>query len=222
MASGDPKPVVTLAALYGAGGTVVGSRVADELGVPFVDRSIPEDVAKQAGLPTRVVAQVDETPRSATERLLSGLGRASTISGGAGGIVETLDLQERRLRGYIEEAMARASVSGGVVLGRGGMVVLRDLPSALHVHLRGPREARIRQAMELRELDRETAESELENEDRARIGYVQRAYGVDGEDPSFYHLIIDSTVLDLATCVDVIVTASRARIPTARRVSEAE
>jgi hypothetical protein len=33
------------------------------------------------------------------------------------------------------------SVSGGVALGRGGMVVLRDVPWALHVHLGGPPEA---------------------------------------------------------------------------------
>jgi cytidylate kinase len=47
--------------------------------------------------------------------------------------------------------------------------------------------------------------------DRIRIGYVRHAYGVDGEDPSLYHLMIDSTALDLGTCVDLIVTASRAR-----------
>jgi hypothetical protein len=202
---------VTLAALYGAGGSVVGPRVAERLGVPFLDREIPEAVAAQTGLSTDAVGGVDEAPRGRSERLISRLGRASTINGGAGHAVDDLDLQERRLRGHVEEFLARASESGGVALGRGGMVVLRGVPNALHVHLGGPRQARVRQAMAIDEVDREIAERRQKAEDKARIGYVRRAYGVDGEDPGMYHLMLDSTALDLDVCVELIVTASRAR-----------
>lgn len=145
------------------------------------------------------------------ERLIAALGRTSTVTGGIGGSTERLDLLERRLRAYIEEFLARMSVSGGVALGRGGMVVLRDVPWALHVHLGGPPEARLKQRMSLAGIDRETAERLLKISDRTRIGYVRHAYGVDGEDPSLYHLMIDSTALDLDTCADLIVTASQAR-----------
>jgi Cytidylate kinase-like family len=213
------RPVVTLAALYGAGGTVVGPRVAERLGVPLLDREIPEAVARQSGLSDDAVAGVDEEPRGAMARLASTLGRAGTITGGAGGSDERLDLQERRLRGYIEEFLARSRVTGGVAIGRGGMVVLRSLPWALHVHLGGPREARLEQRMRLEGIDREMAERRLEASDRARIGYVQRAYGVDGGDPAFYHLMLDSTALDLHVCVDVIVAASQARVRDPRRSS---
>jgi Cytidylate kinase-like family len=202
---------VTLAALYGAGGSVVGPLVAERLGVPFLDREIPEAVAARAGLSTDAVAGVDEGPRGRSERLMSRLGRASTISARAGDAVDDLDLQERRLRGHVEEFLARASESGGVALGRGGMVVLREVPHALHVHLGGPRDARVQQAMAIDGVDREVAERRQKAEDRARIGYVRRAYGVDGEDPGMYHLMLDSTALDLDVCVELIVTASRAR-----------
>ena len=212
MSTTDQRPpVVTLASLFGAGGSVVGPRVAERLGVPFLDRAIPEAVAKQAGLPEDAVEDVDEQPRTAMERLVAALGRTSTVTGGIGGSTERLDLLERRLRAHIEEFLARMSVSGGVALGRGGMVVLRDVPWALHVHLGGPPEARLKQRMSLAGIDRETAERLLKISDRTRIGYVRRAYGVDGEDPSLYHLMIDSTALDLDTCVDLIVTASQAR-----------
>ena len=73
-------PVVTLASLYGAGGSVIGPRVAERLGVPFLDRAIPEAVARQAGLPEDAVADVDEQPRTATKRLVAALGRTSTVS----------------------------------------------------------------------------------------------------------------------------------------------
>jgi hypothetical protein len=51
-------------------------------------------------------------PHSRMDRLAETLGRASTITGGGAGSDERLDLQERRLRGYIEDFLARSSVSG--------------------------------------------------------------------------------------------------------------
>ena len=204
-------PVVTIAALYGAGGSVIGPRVAERLGVPFLDRAIPEAVAKRTGLPEDAVANVGRQPRTAVDRLIANLGRSSTVSGGAGGSAERLDMQEHRLRAYIEEFLARSSISGGVALGRGGMVVLRTVPWALHVHLGGPRAARTEQGMSIQGIDRETAERRQKAEDRARIGYVRRAYGVNGEDPGLYHLMIDTPALDLGTCVELIVAASRVR-----------
>ncbi|MFC7530029.1 AAA family ATPase [Actinoplanes sp. GCM10030250] len=209
------RPVVTLAALYGAGASIVGPRVAEELGVPFLDRAIPDAVARRTGLPPDAVADVDDQPRSAMARLVSSLGRGTTVSDGTAGSVEHLDLQERTVRAHIEEFLARSSVSGGVAVGRGGMVVLRSVPWALHVHLGGPREARLRQRMALEGIDRDTAARRQRAEDRTRRRYVGRAYGVDGDDPGLYHLMIDSTAIDLDTCVDLIVAASRARVAAA-------
>lgn len=190
---------------------MVGPRVAERLGVPLLDREIPEEVARRTGLSEEAVGEVDERPRSGIARLVENLGRASNITGEAGASDERPDLQGRRLRAYVEEFLARSSVSGGVAIGRGGMVVLADVPWALHVHLGGPREARVEQRTALEGIDRETAERRQRAEDRARARYVRNAYGVDGGDPSLYHLMIDSTELDLDACVDIIVTASRAR-----------
>jgi Cytidylate kinase-like family len=47
---------VTLAALYGSRDSVIGPRVAERLGVPFLDREIPEAVAARSGLSTDAVA----------------------------------------------------------------------------------------------------------------------------------------------------------------------
>jgi cytidylate kinase len=204
-----PPAVVTLAALYGAGGSVVGPRVAERMGVPFLDREIPEAVAKETGLPERAVETVDEQPQTVASRVMATLGRAATV-GGTGSTVERLDVQERGLRGHIEKILAQAAASGGVALGRGGMVVLCEVPWALHVHLGGAREARIRQAMRIDGVERDEAERRQKIEDRTRIEYVRRSYGVDGADPAHYHLMLDSTALELDVCVELIVAASEA------------
>jgi cytidylate kinase len=213
--SDPPQPartaLVTIAALYGAGGSRIGPRVAERLGVRFLDRAIPSGVAKRAGLPEAAVADVDEQPRSGSQRLLALLGRASPATG-ASAQVERLDLEERRLRAEIEDFLAHASLAGGVVLGRGGAVVLADVPRALHVYLGGERKARVRRVTELQGVDRATAARRVKATDRARRDYVKSTYGIDGDNPHLYHLMIDAITLGVDVCVELIVAAAQARV----------
>jgi cytidylate kinase len=208
----DVAPVVTLAALFGAGGHVVGPRVAERLGVPFLDRGILAGVAEQMHVPEQVVAEYDsetpKKPRSALRRYFEGLGRVTTADGSP---VSNEENEEARYRSETEEFIARATEAGGVVLGRGGVVALGTVPAVLHVLLGGPREARIRQGNRLRGLDHQNAQPLMDVTHPAPRGYVRRMYGVDPEDADLFHLRIDSTAIDLDTCVDLIVAAAAAR-----------
>jgi cytidylate kinase len=215
---GRSHPVVTLAAFYGAGGTVVGPRVAERLGVSFLDRGILTAVAQRLRVPEEAAAEYEEPPpRSGVGRFLGSLAKVGISDATP---MDNLELEEHRYRAETEEFIASAAVSGGVILGRGGQVVLRDRPGVLHVFLGGTPEARIRQAMEIEGVDRKTAERRQQANDRARVEYVSRNYGVTGLDPDLYHLRIDSTALDLDTVVDLIVAASQSRIRQAYPVGQ--
>src|SRR5689334_21240108 len=100
MADEPHPPLVTIVALYGASGSVIGSRIAERLGVPVLDREIPAGAARRRHLSDRSVRDIDERPLRGAERLISSLGRATTVTGGA---IEQLDVHERQLRGSIEE-----------------------------------------------------------------------------------------------------------------------
>jgi cytidylate kinase len=214
---GPSRPVVTLSAFYGAGGTVVGPRVAERLGVPFLDRGILTAVAKRLGVAEEAAAEYEEPPRGGVGRFLDSLGKVGISDATP---MDNLEQDEHRYRAETEEFIAYAAASGGVILGRGGQVVLRDRPGVLHVFLGGPPEARIRQGMEIEGVDRKTAERRLEANDRARVDYVSRNYGVTGLDPDLYHLRIDATALDLDTVVELIVAASQARLRQAHPVGQ--
>jgi cytidylate kinase len=210
---------VTLAALYGAGGSLIGPQVAERLGVPFLDRAIPSAVAERAGVPETAVAEADDAPRSRWNELLDVLARSSPPTG-ASGQVEQVDLEERRLHAEIERFLADASRTGGVVLGRGGAVVLASVPGALHVYLGGNRGDRIKRVMDIHGIDRETAARRVRAHDRARRDYVRSVYGVEGDNPTLYHLMIDAISLGVDVCVDLIVAANesfaRATVPAQR------
>ena len=121
-------------------------------------------------------------------------------------------MDDSAMQAHIEDFLARASASGGVILGRGGAVVLASVPGTLHVFLRGSHDARVKRVMDREHVDKETAEHRVGANDRARREYVRQRYGVDGEDPSLYHLVIDGCAFDEDSIVDFIVKASQLRL----------
>ena len=65
--------LVALSASYGAGGSVIGSALAEPLGVPFIDRAIPLAVADHLHVPYDDAAAHDEQVSTGwLGRLLSG------------------------------------------------------------------------------------------------------------------------------------------------------
>jgi cytidylate kinase len=209
--------LVTLSATYGAGGSKVGPALAERLGVPFVDRLIPTQVASGMGLRPTAAQEHDEGVGGFLSRLLVNLGPIGEAFGARPR--EIGPDSDREFREIIEQGIfERADSGGGVILGRAGAVVLRDEPRALHVRLDGPREARLQQAMRLQDVDSATAERRMKETDHARHAYVSHFYHEDATEPALYHVIIDSTAIGLGACVEVVVEAAEARSRQAARV----
>jgi Cytidylate kinase-like family len=202
-------PLVTLSAAYGAGGSRVVPRLADELGVAFVDRVIPSAVAERLSVPLSQADARDDSVRGAFERLLLRLAPAAQAMGATPVPPDVHD--DRAYRRATEAAIHEHCAGGAVVLGRAGAVVLRDSTRALHVRLDAPPERRAEQAMRLEGIDLRTARRRMAENDRAREAYVRYFYGVDARDPALYHLVLDSTALPTGLCVELIARAARAR-----------
>jgi hypothetical protein len=202
--------VVTLSASYGAGGSQVGPRLADRLGVAFLDRVIPTTVAERLAVPLDDALAHDDAVRSVLERLLMRFAPAAQAFSGTATPPELVD--ERSFLKTTEEVIREHAAAGsGVILGRAAAVVLSDTPRALHVRLDGPAERRLAQAITLEGVDRETAARHMRETDRAREAYVQQFYGVDARDATLYHMVIDSTALALDACVELIALATAVR-----------
>ena len=202
--------VVTLSASYGAGGSQVGPRLADRLGVAFLDRVIPTTVAERLAVPLDDALAHDDAVRSVLERVLMRFAPAAQAFSGTATPPELVD--ERSFLKATEEVIREHAAAGsGVILGRAAAVVLRDTPGALHVRLDGPAERRLAQAITLEGVDRETAARHMRETDHAREAYVQQFYGVDARDATLYHLVIDSTALALDACVELIALATAVR-----------
>ena len=185
-----PLRLITISATYGAGGPVIAPLLARRLGLPFADRFLRPDAAPARGSEERVTdEELDEEPR---RPMLEGF----ALLGPAWNIPVPRDVEDlpERLRAANEATLRDLIRQGGaVVLGRAAAVALGRHPAAFHVRLDGPPDRRARRGAAWEGVDLDTARSRL-----------------DAADPSLYHLVLDSTVLDVDTVLEVVITAAEA------------
>jgi len=209
-------PGVTIAAGYGAGGSVVAPAVARALGLPLLDRAISVTVAAQLGVSVHE-AEIAQPARSRADRFLSLL---SPLAGGVLGAGTdaapphaTPPADEAdAFREQAERVMRDALAAGAVILGRAGAAALRQEPNVLRVRLFGPKQARLVQATQLDRIDPQTAAERMKQVDAAREQYVRRLYRCSADDPALFHLHVDSTVLALDACAELVVAAYRSML----------
>ena len=119
----------------------------------------------------------------------------------------TITSSSRKNTRYVEEAARE----GGVIVGRNGAFILADWPGALHVRLDGPLEQRIARAAHESEIDLERAAQRQKLEDQIRADMSIEFYGWDPREVDRYHLVVNTGLMDLDTCADIIVHVARAK-----------
>ena len=204
MTAGPSTPsVVTLFESYGAGASSVGPRVAQALGVPFHQQAFSsEEIERGASEPEN-------------EGMLSGvfgaMGGSYAALGAEGHDVANTQRDRYELVMQNTREVREDAAQGGVITGRNGALILADWPGALHVLLDGPLEQRIERAAAEGGIDLDRAARRQKREDQVRSDMSIQLYGWDPRDPTRYHLTVNTGLLDLDSCVDIIVHAARVR-----------
>jgi cytidylate kinase len=205
--------VVTITRLYGAGGSRVAALVAGALGWTVVDNEFISQVAERAGLPPDEVAAREERAPSLAERLVRALASASPEVFVPSATVGAAPDEEALVR-QTEAVIAKAAGEGRAVLvGRGATAFLATArpADALHAMVVAPREARIRVTMERLGLDEKAAAAEMDATDADRDRYMDKWYKRKRQDPSNYHLTLNTDWLGYDGAADLVVAAVRAR-----------
>ena len=210
------EPAVTVSATYGAGGSVIAPRLAEVLGVPFIDRLISADMSQDAAREEAKHAAKSGESLCEGEREIAPAGRflsyfARAASVGAMLAPEPIVDDDDTIRANAEAALhGVANGDPAVILGRAGAIALRERPRTFHVRLDGPVERRVGWSAQFERLTLEDAKKRQSEADRARSLFVKRLYHVDPSDPALYHMILDPTVMGVEPAVTVVATAARA------------
>ena len=196
---------VTVSASYGAGGSFIAPRLAEELKIPFIDRLIS---AEDAALGRASGEGLSEAERASSPvgRFLSYFARSGSDTViGPDPVIEDDESIRQRTESALQDVAAGAPA---VVLGRAGAIVLASRPRTFHVRLDGPVDRRLKWAGQFERFDEEALRRRQAEADRVRSSFVKRLYHVDSASASLYHLVLDPTVLGVDRALHVVLTAS--------------
>ena len=225
--------VLTISGQIGAGGREVGRLLADRLTFDYVDQEILVEAARTLGVPVESVVSHDERTAGLGERLATMLRRFLERSAAAGSTDPVmgsggLDLVLARTYGeaagletapdisddeYISTLTAVirdvAAHDNVLIIGRGSQVILRDTPGSMHVLLVGELKNRAAFLAERDGLSTEDAIKRLHDAEKGRIDFHHKFFKAEVNDPSLYHLTVNTTRYPLDAAAEIIAAVAR-------------
>ena len=194
---------ITISREYGSGGGEIASRLAKRLGWRLIDHAIVERTALEMGTSTQEAEAHDEYTEGRVSRVLNSmlyLYPASMVSAPPEAFLSDDDY-----RNTVNRIVRAAAVRGHVVIvGRASQVILAGLRDVLHVRVIAPFEKRVAYVMQREGLDQHAAESRIHTKDHDRVRHLEMEYHQKLEDARLYDLVLNTSLLDLESAVDVI------------------
>ena len=203
----NSKFVITINRELGSGGRTIGRKLAEKLGVKFLDKALVEGLVDTLGLSVEEIekrkgrkqnwltellesmATIQPTPRPFVPDLqpISYLVTANDI----------FEVESRLLRDI-------ASHESCVVMGRSGFFILRDIPNKTSIFITASPEHRISRVMARQGLGRADAEKAIKAVDEGRENYTQHYSGTSRYDARNYDLVLNVDGLSEDEAADII------------------
>ena len=225
-------PVITINGTIGSGTFEIGQNLAELLEINYVDRMVLAEAARRVGSPVGALIEKEQRVFRFRERLgrfLQTMLERSAISGVSGepyfgrGIEmlpaetytelagDSSSAQTVNDQAFIDATTAVVQDLAGsgnvVIIGRGSNMILADLPGVFNVSLVAPIAARIENIMRREELSKEEATAYVENLEEARVTFFRKFFKVNANDPTLYHMVLNTGFLSPTVGAQVIAKA---------------
>ncbi len=182
--------ILTVSHEIGAGGPEIGQKVADQLGLHYVDQELISDAALRYGVLEEKLSSLDESKPSLFERF---------------------DAETRRYITVLQTAVFEFAEHDRVVLmGRAGQWLLRGLPHVLRLRVMAPFDRRVKRlAKKLsgqmgEQTNPRTVQDMARRDDQEKLGRMRYLYEVDLRDPSLYDLVVNTDKLSIDAAVEMV------------------
>ena len=191
------KRVITISREFGSGGRTIGKKTAKRLGIPYYDKELIRKIAEETGFCQEFVARQGEEASSSNWFFYS-LSQGQAMGPNGMSMADYLwSVQYRIIRELAEKEPC-------VIVGGCGDYVLEDRDDCLHVFVHAPMEFKKERILRLYGERKEKPEKRLEEKDKKRKLYYQHYTGRDWGMAQNYHLCLDSSLIGIENCVDII------------------
>jgi cytidylate kinase len=187
---GVAMSVITVSRQLGSLGTEIAQKVGEILQYEFIDKEKIGKALASYGLPELELEKFDEKKPP---------------------LWDSLQIQRKKFLHFIQAVIYDFAQKGRVIIaGRGGQVLLKDLPGVLHLRIIAPFEVRIRRFIEQSGGDEKQAARILRRGDRDSAGFLRFFFDVDWDDPALYDLVINTQKLSVDAAVKMILESIQA------------
>ena len=184
--------IITISRQFGSGGRTIGKEVASRLGIPCYDQELIELFAKESGFSENTVAELDE--HSARRKLFSD--RADPAR-------QDVYLQRALWVSQEKTILNLAQQGPCVIVGRCAGHILRDA-NCLRTYIHAEERLRAKRIVEVYGETGEDPLQRIRDKDKRRKEYYQRYTGKKWGDAANFHITLDSGVLGIDTCVNIL------------------
>lgn len=197
--SQQDKYVITISRQLGSGGAYVGKRLAEVLGIKYIDRDILYKAAEELKI---LEDEQDVYNKEAFwMNLIGGIVYPSTYIGPNYMISfgdRLYDEQARIIRKISKECSC-------VMVGRCCSHILDSQPNHISIFLHADKDLRIKRIESLYNLSEKQARKLVEKNDAERNSYYHTHTGNDWKDATQYHLCLDTGVLGFERAEKIII-----------------
>ena len=189
------KKIITISREFGSGGRTIAKAVAEQLGYKYYDKELIEKVADKTGFSAKFVEEQGEYAPNTAPFAYSFVGR------GINGVSPEDYLWSAQRRVILQIADEEPCV----IVGRCADYILRNREDCLHVFIHADMKKRAERIVKLYGETDKTPEKRLQEKDKKRKinykYYTEQDWGMSQN----YDLSLDSGVIGLDRCVDLIV-----------------
>lgn len=199
--------VIVIGRQFGSGGREIGRRIAEKLGIPYLDKNLLAEAAKAFGFDKDVLADADEK-RPSFIRTFLGSSYGNTSDFGCWGSLSPDALYDVQSR-----VIGRICHAGPcVIVGRTADYIARELTNLFSVFIHSPEAHRARRiVMRNDAADEAEAIRIAKKADSKRESYYNYYTGRRWGAASNYHLSLDASMLSMEETVDLIISFLKAR-----------
>lgn len=184
--------VITISREFGSGGRTIGKKVAEKLKIPCYDSELIHKIAQESGFAEAYIKDAGE--------YAPGGFLASALSSRAFGPTNEDYLWNVQQR-IITELADKGSC---VIVGRCADYILRDKADCLTVFIHAGMEFRAERIVKVYGERAESPEQRLKEKDKRRAAYHRFYTDMKWGHAQNYHLCLDSGVLGIDKCADLI------------------
>lgn len=205
--------VITISRQVGSLGDEFAENLALELGYRYFDKFLMTEIAISSGLTEAEVVDFNEDNykvKGFFEQLFkrrAPIGKITMREMDSNGklVLTTKVFDEESSLAFVQAVIKKlVNWDNVVIVGRGGQVLLRNVPHVLHLRVIAPLEFRVENIMKQKGFSREDALKYISEKDKSAQEYLYRFYNVDWNDPELYHLVLNMEMLSIERAVKVV------------------